>query len=59
MPATNGNPESSGQKGSGTFQMAMWNIVDRRGGRLKQAAAGLAQMGIGVAVLTETKFVDD
>ncbi len=26
---------------------------------MKQAAAGLAQMGIGVAVLTETKFVDD
>jgi hypothetical protein len=26
---------------------------------LKQAAARLAQMGIGVAVLTETKFVDD
>jgi hypothetical protein len=29
------------------------------GGRLKQAAAELAQMGIGVAVLMETKFVDD
>jgi hypothetical protein len=28
-------------------------------GRLKQVAAGLAQMGIGVAVLTETKFVDN
>ncbi len=26
---------------------------------MKQAAAGLANMGIGVAVLTETKFVDD
>jgi hypothetical protein len=26
---------------------------------LKQAAAGLVQMGIGVAVLTETKFVND
>jgi hypothetical protein len=26
---------------------------------LKQAAAGLAQMGIGVAVLTEMKFVND
>jgi hypothetical protein len=59
MPATNGNPAPSGQKGSGKFRMAMWNIINRRGGRLKQAAAGLAQMGIGVAVLTETKFVDD
>jgi hypothetical protein len=39
--------------------MAMWNIVNGRGGRSKQAAAGLAQMGVGVAVLTETKFVDD
>ncbi len=26
---------------------------------MKQAAAGLAQMGIGVAVLTKTKFVND
>ncbi len=26
---------------------------------MKQEAAGLAQMGIGVAVLTETKFVND
>jgi hypothetical protein len=39
--------------------MATWNIVDGRGGGLKQAAARLSQMGIGVAVLTETKFVDD
>jgi hypothetical protein len=27
--------------------------------RLKQAAAGLAQMGIELAIMTETKFVDD
>jgi hypothetical protein len=39
--------------------MATWNIINRRGGRLKQVAAGLAQMGIRVAVLTKTKFVDD
>jgi hypothetical protein len=39
--------------------MATWNIVDGKGGRLKQVAAALAQMGIEVAVLTETKFVDD
>jgi hypothetical protein len=58
MPATNRNLAPSGQEGSGTFQMAMWNIVDGRGGRLKQVAAGRVQMGIGV-VLTETKFIDD
>jgi hypothetical protein len=52
MLATNGNPAPSGQEGIGTFWMGTWNIVDGRGGRLKQAAAGLAQMGIGVAVLT-------
>jgi hypothetical protein len=46
-------------EGSGTFRMATWNIVDGRGGRLTQAAAGLAQMGVGLAVLTETKLVDD
>jgi hypothetical protein len=39
--------------------MATWNIFDGRGGRLKQAAAGLVQMGIGVAVLTESKFIDN
>jgi hypothetical protein len=59
MLATNKNPAPSGQEGSGTFLMAKWNIVNERGGRLKQAAAGLAQMGIGVAVLTESKFVDN
>jgi hypothetical protein len=59
MPATNGNPAPSGKESSGTFRMAMWKIVNRRRGRLKQVAAGLAQMGIGVAVLTETKFIDD
>jgi hypothetical protein len=39
--------------------MGTWNILDWRGRRLKQAAAGLVQMGIGVAVLTETQFVDN
>jgi hypothetical protein len=39
--------------------MAAWNIVDGRGGRLTQAAAGLAQMRVGLAVLTETKRVDN
>jgi hypothetical protein len=34
-------------------------IVDGRGGRMTHAAAGLAQMGVGLAVLTETKLVDN
>jgi hypothetical protein len=38
--------------------MGTWNIVNRRGGRLKQVAAGLGQMGMGVAVLMKKKFVD-
>ena len=46
-------------EGSGTFRMATWNIVNGRRGCLAQAAAGLAQMGVGLAVLTETKLVDD
>ena len=44
--------------GSGTFQLATWNIVDEKGGRLAQAARDLAQMGVDIAVLQETKFVD-
>jgi hypothetical protein len=59
MPATNGKPVPSGHKGSGTFWMAMWNIINGRGERLKQLAAGLAQMGISMAVLTEAKFVNN
>ena len=38
--------------------MATWNIVDGKGGRLSQAATGLAQMGVDIAVLQETKFVN-
>ncbi len=59
MLATNNNLAPSGQEDSGTFWTATWNIVDRRGGGLMQAAAELAQMGIGVAVLTETKIVNN
>ena len=44
--------------GSGTFQMAMWNIVDGKGGKLAQAAAGLVQMGVDISVLQEKKCVD-
>ncbi len=39
--------------------MATWNNVDGRRGQLAQVAAGLAQMRVGLAVLTETKLVDD
>ena len=42
--------------GSRTFQLATWNIVKGKGGRLAQAAAGLAQMGVDIAVLQETKL---
>ena len=59
MSAMDNNSTPSKPEGSGTFQMAKWNIVDGRGGRMKQAAAGLAQMRVGLAVLTETKLVDD
>ncbi len=47
--------EGSGREGSGTFCMATRNIVDKKGGGLRWAAAGLVQMGIGLAVLTKTK----
>jgi hypothetical protein len=59
MLALDDTPAPSQPEGSGTFRMATWNIVDGRGGQLKQAAAGLAQMRVGLAVLTETKLVDD
>ncbi len=52
-------PAPSQPEGSGTFRMATWNIVDGRGGRLTQAAAGLAQMRVGLAVLTKTKLVNN
>ncbi len=59
MLAMDDNSTPSLPEGSGTFWMATWNIVDGRRGRLAQAAAGLAQMRVGLAVLTETKLVDD
>ena len=59
MLAMDDNSAPSSPEGSGTFRMATWNIVDGRRGRLAQAAAGLAQMRVGLAVLTETKLVDD
>jgi hypothetical protein len=59
MPATNKNPVPFSQEVSGTFWTATWNIVNGRGGRSKEAAKGLAQLGIGVGVLTETKIVNN
>jgi len=59
MLAMDDNSTPSLPEGSGTFRMATWNIVDGRRGRLAQAAAGLAQMKVGLAVLTETKLVDE
>jgi hypothetical protein len=59
MLAPDDTPVPSQPEGSGTFRMATWNIVGRRGGRLTQAATGLVQMGVGLAVLTETKLVND
>ncbi len=46
-------------EGNGTFRMVTWNIVDGRGGRMMHAAADLAQMRVGLVVLTEMKLVDD
>jgi hypothetical protein len=46
-------------EGSGTFSVATWNIRSRQGAGLAVAAKGLRQMGVGWAVLTETKLTDD
>jgi hypothetical protein len=45
--------------GSGTFSVATWNIWSARGAGLAAAAKGPRQMGIGCAVLTETKLTND
>ncbi len=46
-------------EGSGTFSVTTWNIRSGRGAGLAAAAKGLRQMGVGCAVLTETKLTDD
>jgi hypothetical protein len=43
--------------GSGTFSVATWNIRSARRAGLAAAAKGLRQMGVGCAVLTETKLI--
>jgi hypothetical protein len=44
--------------GSGTFSVATWNIRSAQRAGLAAAAKGLCQMGVGCAVLTETKLTD-
>ncbi len=44
--------------GSGTFSVTIWNIRSVRRAGLAVAAKGLRQMGVGCAVLTETKLTD-
>jgi hypothetical protein len=44
--------------GSGTFSVATWNIRSARRSGLVAAAKGLCQMGVGCAVITETKLTD-
>jgi hypothetical protein len=44
---------------SGMFLIATWNIRCGRNLGLASAAKGLAQMGIGAAILTEMKIMDD
>ncbi len=46
-------------EGSRTFSVATWNIRSGRGAGLVAAAKGLRQLGVGCAVLTETKLTDD
>jgi hypothetical protein len=41
--------------GSGTFSIATWNIRSSQGAGLMVAAKGLCHLGVGCAVLTETK----
>jgi hypothetical protein len=45
--------------GSEAFTLAAWNIRCRRNGGLSSAAKGLAQMGVSLAILMETKVTDD
>jgi hypothetical protein len=45
--------------GSGTFSIATWNIMSGRGAGLTAAAKGLCHLGVGCAVLTETKLTNE
>jgi hypothetical protein len=52
------SPAPSLPGGSGTFPVATWNIRSAWGAGLVVAAKGLRQMGVGYAVLSETKLTD-
>jgi hypothetical protein len=54
--STSSAPPSPG--GGGAFTLAAWNIRCGRNAGLTSAAKGLAQMGVGIAVVTETKITD-
>jgi hypothetical protein len=45
--------------GSGAFTLAAWNIRCGHNAGFSSAAKGLAQMGVGLAILTETKVMDN
>ncbi len=45
--------------GGGAFTLAAWNIRCGCNAGMTSAAKGLEQMGVGLAVLTETKLKDD
>jgi hypothetical protein len=45
--------------GRGTFSIATWNIRSGRGAGLTAAAKGLCHLGVGCAVLTETKLTNE
>jgi hypothetical protein len=52
-------PGGSGTKGAKPFSMAMWNICCGRGLGMAAVAKGLAQMGVGIGILTKTKVTND
>jgi hypothetical protein len=45
--------------GGRAFMLAAWNIHCGRNAGLSSAAKGLAQVGVGLAVLMETKLTDN
>jgi hypothetical protein len=52
-------PGGSRTKGTKPFSMATWNIRCVRGTGMAAAAKGLAQMGVGIGILTKTKVIDN
>jgi len=56
MMSTSSAPPLPG--GSGAFTLAAWNIRCGRNAGLTSAAKGLVQMGVGLAVVTETTITD-